>query len=290
MTIMYYMTLSIWRVHKTTPNKAAFIVFAAVNAIYCSGWDLVMDWSLMDPYARRWPFLRDVLGYKQIWMYYIAIILDPILRFNWIFYAIYAEDVQHSAVLSFFVAFSEICRRGMWMIFRVENEHCTNVGRFRASRDVPLPYDLDDAPTIRPEQHIPSAQPSLDRPGTAPSQASGADVEQGLESGDTTLRRRRTPRNNRTPLMRGLTTVGTIMHMAHAQDFERRRKPELGEGGDDDGSSEDEDADGDGDRRKAEEIDDAEIDTQLDIAKGLVEYQLQADGERNVAASGSARK
>jgi len=90
--------------------------------------------------------------------------------------------------------------------------------------------------------------------------------------------------------MRGLTTVGTIMHMAHAQDFERRRKPELGEGGDDDGSSEDEDADGDGDRRKAEEIDDAEIDTQLDIAKGLVEYQLQADGERNVAASGSARK
>jgi len=88
--------------------------------------------------------------------------------------------------------------------------------------------------------------------------------------------------------MRGLTTVGTIMHMAHAQDFERRRKPELGEGGDDDGSSEDEDADGDGDRRKAEEIDDAEIDTQLDIAKGLVKYQ--ADGEGNAAASGSARK
>jgi len=289
MTIMYYMTLSIWRVNKTTHNKVAFIVFAAINALYCSSWDLVMDWSLMDPYARRWPFLRNVLGYKQIWIYYVAIVLDPILRFNWIFYAIYAEDVQHGAVLAFFVAFSEICRRGMWMVFRVENEHCTNVGRFRASRDVPLPYELDDTPRLSPEQHVPSAQPSLERPSTAPSQTSGADVEQGLESDNTSLRRRRAPRNGRTPLMRGLTTVGTILHMAHAQDFERKRKPEVGPDGEDDGSSDDEDADGDGDRRKAEDIDDAEIDAQLGIAKGLVEYQREQDGEGNVAASGSAR-
>ena len=30
----------------------------------------------------------------------------------------------------------------MWSLFRVENEHCNNVGKFRASRDVPLPYKI----------------------------------------------------------------------------------------------------------------------------------------------------
>lgn len=80
--------------------------------------------GLLDPYAKH-KFLRDTLGYKQIWLYYFALVADPILRFNWVFYAIFADDVQHSAVLSFFVSLSEVCRRGLWMLFRVENEHCT---------------------------------------------------------------------------------------------------------------------------------------------------------------------
>lgn len=69
-------------------------------------------------------------------------ILDPILRFNWVFYVAFPVELQHSAILAFIISLTEIARRGMWTIFRVENEHCTNVGRFRASRDVPLPYKL----------------------------------------------------------------------------------------------------------------------------------------------------
>lgn len=38
----------------------------------------------------------------------------------------------------------EICRRGMWMLFRVENEHMTNVGQFRATLNLPLPFDTED--------------------------------------------------------------------------------------------------------------------------------------------------
>lgn len=89
-------------------------------------------------------FLRHVLGYKQTWMYYFAMVLDPILRFNWVFYAIFSRDIQHSALPSFLVSLSEVLRRGMWTLFRVEvsrstlpssqqdeanhdmqNEHCT---------------------------------------------------------------------------------------------------------------------------------------------------------------------
>ena len=200
-----------------------------------------MDWSLCNYYAEH-IFLRNVLGFKNPVIYYVAMILDPILRFNWIFYAIFRHDVQHSALLSFFVGFSEVCRRGIWSLFRVENEHCTNVGRFRASRDVPLPYDL-----LPPE---PSSSPSsLQKPPRADSDdvegaagvpdapaASGSERLDADATATTTssshleaqpsrisLRRRNTPAN--TPVARGIARVGTIMTEAHAQDFERKRKP-----------------------------------------------------------------
>ena len=81
-----------------------------------------MDWSLGDPTNK---FLRGTLGYKWKWIYYAAMVIDPILRFNWVFYAIFPLENQHSTTLSFVVAFSEVCRRGIWTLFRVENEHCT---------------------------------------------------------------------------------------------------------------------------------------------------------------------
>src|SRR6187402_3611631 len=100
-----------------------------------------MDWSLLQPHASK-RFLREVRGYKHPYWYYLAMFLDPVLRFNWIFYAIYTHNLQHSTFVSFIVAFSEVTRRGIWVVFRVENEHCSNVARFKASRDVPLPYSI----------------------------------------------------------------------------------------------------------------------------------------------------
>jgi hypothetical protein len=244
------MSLSLYRIHKSDGLRAFFIVCATVNATYCSVWDLVMDWSLIDPTAKH-RFLRENLAYKQIWMYYLAMIIDPILRFNWIFYAIYADDVQHSAILSFLISLSEIFRRGMWTIFRVENEHCTNVGRFRASRDIPLPYHLESSEnasgdgvhtrTSDEEEQRHTVSPLI----TVPSRTSGADLSRTRthtsESSAAAVRRRKhTP----SPLMTGLSRVGSILHMAHVQDFERKRRPELGDDKDDDGDgSSDEDDD-----------------------------------------------
>ena len=87
--------------------------------------------------------MRPTLAYrKKAWIYYAALVIDPILRFNWIFYAIYTSDAQHSSIVSFLVGFTEVLRRGMWTLFRVENEHCTNIERQKASRDIPLPYKI----------------------------------------------------------------------------------------------------------------------------------------------------
>ncbi|KAI9753641.1 MAG: hypothetical protein M4579_005050 [Chaenotheca gracillima] len=269
-TILYYMSLSLYRIDKDPQMKALFIFCATVNAVYCSVWDIAMDWSLGNPYAPH-PFLRETLGYKRPSVYYIAMIIDPILRFNWIFYVIYTQDLQHSAVLSFFVAFSEVLRRGLWSLFRVENEHCTNVGRFRASRDVPLPYELptpsttslDESPTTAkpstPKQKPhPQPQPTSPLPHAATtdldlerapthrttastrSQTYHASLPAPQSTSPTTLRLRRSrgasttagagaaaPLTPNAPSPRGFARVGTMMAEAHAQDFERKRRPTV---------------------------------------------------------------
>lgn len=128
----------------------------------------------------------------------------------------------------------------MWSIFRVENEHCSNVGHFRASRDIPLPYDIPSSPETesRPSEHAARLDeeqppPHIRHAPTAPavdpeSHTSGTDLDRTRSS----TRRRRAASFGEglesSPLTRGLTRMGTIMRNAHAQDFEKKRKPELG--------------------------------------------------------------
>lgn len=210
------MTLSLWRLdyYNHTP-KAVFITFATLNSIYTTVWDIGMDWSLLDPYAKS-PFLRKGLGFKSTWPYYLAMLVDPVIRCNWFFYIIYAGQLQHSALLSFMLALSEVLRRFMWCFFRMENEHIGNVGANRAYRNLPLPYHMPCSPEeIRELTDLaipPASSSSID-----------LDVERGAS-----IRRRvtRTAGGPNSPMVRTMTRVGRSLNQAHLQDYERRRNRE----------------------------------------------------------------
>ena len=239
--ILYYMSLSIYRIDKSNTNRAIFILLAAINGVYASFWDVAFDFSLGNYYA-RYPFLRDRLGYRRVWVYYVAIVVDVILRQTWILYAIFTRDVRHGALLSFFVGLAEVLRRGMWSLFRVENEHCNNVGQFRASRDIPLPYSLPtpqspeaikNRPSPIPEHPSPEDHPSTkSTPATAAQAASatGTDIERTAthETADGSLRqRRKPPPTPTTPGIRTLQRVGTLITTAHAQDYTKARRDNI---------------------------------------------------------------
>jgi hypothetical protein len=102
-----------------------------------------MDFSVLQGNARH-KLLRDITALRPVWIYYLIMAVDPILRFSWIFYAIFTHDAQHSTIVSFLVSLAEVVRRGMWTLLRVENEHCANVAQYKASRDTPLPYHLEN--------------------------------------------------------------------------------------------------------------------------------------------------
>lgn len=236
---MYYMTLSLYRIDRDTHYHILFIVFAFTNAVYCSIWDVAMDWSLGNVYAPH-KFLRDILAFRNAWYYYVAIVIDVIIRFNWIFYAIFTNDIQHSAFLSFAVSLSEVCRRGVWTIFRVENEHCTNVHLFRALRDIPLPYKLEETMLAEDVGDHPSPEQIMDRdvereeeeirrgyhPDDEPTpfrppvvDGNGGDLESAIIAGRTPTLRARRPGTSQT-----MSRFGTMVATAHSHDFQRKRR------------------------------------------------------------------
>ncbi|KAK7841428.1 phosphate transporter pho1 like protein 3 [Quercus suber] len=72
-------------------------------------------------------------------------VLNVLLRFAWMQTVLgFQVSFLHKNSLIAIVASLEIIRRGIWNFFRLENEHLNNVGKYRAFKFVPLPFNYDE--------------------------------------------------------------------------------------------------------------------------------------------------
>ncbi|XP_017971793.1 PREDICTED: phosphate transporter PHO1 homolog 3 [Theobroma cacao] len=118
-------------------------VVSAIAAIFCTYWDLVYDWGLLNRHSKnRW--LRDKLLVPHKKVYFGAMGLNVLLRFAWLQTVLNFKFALHAETLTTIVASLEIIRRGVWNFFRLENEHLNNVGKYRAFKSVPLPFNYDE--------------------------------------------------------------------------------------------------------------------------------------------------
>ena len=208
-----------------------------------------MDFSLVQAESKHFA-LRDILALKRRWPYYAVMVVDPTIRFSWIFYAIFTHNRQHSTLVSFLVGLAEVLRRGVWALFRVENEHCANVSQYKASRDVPLPYRIE--PLLERASASASEEPSsAEEPGQQQQQQqqqqarrdtggySVDEAEQGrlgtasstavapstaaMPIGSASGGGRMTIRHRADTTMTG-RSFSKILAEAHTQDFEKRRR------------------------------------------------------------------
>ncbi|KAL1741799.1 EXS family-domain-containing protein, partial [Schizophyllum fasciatum] len=141
--IITYLIYFRWR-HEgewSGPYYIAYIVLATLYSIIACGWDFVMDWSILNPKASTF-MLRDELLYGRVYYYYVAMLFNFIGRFAWIFYVI--ETGPDFLLRSFVVGVIEVTRRWVWNFCRLENEHIGNVDQYRATREIPLPYWLEE--------------------------------------------------------------------------------------------------------------------------------------------------
>ncbi|KAI0471787.1 EXS family-domain-containing protein [Xylariaceae sp. FL0804] len=320
MTIMQAVTLSLYRIEGTITHLVLFIIFSALTGVYTSIWDLFMDFSLLQPDARE-PFLRDILGLKRRWPYYAIMIVDPLLRFTWIFYAIFTYDREHSTFVSFLVAFGEVTRRGMWTLFRVENEHCSNVAQYKASRDLPLPYRLEHEPLMEHpggpgEDDEESAETAVATASSVGVDAAGASARL-REGNSSSAARAAAARTSASAAERGEGGPGSHPHvhtarpqaelyrtrsirgliaLAHTQDFEKKRRPPPAErstgvggvGGDAsaDEAKSDDDEDDDDDDLEEEEDDEDETSSMVEDRMEVRHAESLVRGDRSVHGDG----
>ncbi|KAJ2805297.1 Xenotropic and polytropic retrovirus receptor 1 [Coemansia guatemalensis] len=127
--------------------KPIWVTSAIINSCFTSLWDLLMDWGLFEERSKH-RFLRSELKFDRVFVYYVSMVLDVTLRFVWIMqisptFFSFGHDV-HRSTISFIAALLEVVRRFVWNFFRVENEHISNCGDFRATTDIPLPFHFAD--------------------------------------------------------------------------------------------------------------------------------------------------
>ncbi|KAL3679555.1 hypothetical protein R1sor_022511 [Riccia sorocarpa] len=119
-----------------------FVLSSAVATVYQVYWDLVVDWGLLRKNSSN-KWLRDQLIMpKRKAIYFVSMILNVLFRMAWLQsvtrFRFGSLDTQ---VADFIFASLEVIRRGHWNFYRLENEHLNNVGKYRATKTVPLPFE-----------------------------------------------------------------------------------------------------------------------------------------------------
>eukprot|EP01083_Nonionella_stella_P273846 929220_1 len=159
-----------------------FYVLITVGTVYQFVWDIKMDWGLFSsapdlmvrlsdvsplPKPTTSPhlsstsnsnprFLRSKLMFPSSTPYYIAIFVDLILRFVWVYQVLamnqyYREKEYYHLFSAVFVAL-EIFRRFLWSVFRVERENVSNFEKFREEAHVPVDFDYTNREDSRLQQ------------------------------------------------------------------------------------------------------------------------------------------
>eukprot|EP01083_Nonionella_stella_P043779 118156_1 len=125
-------------------GRIIWMCLSLLSAFYLIFWDIKMDWNLC-------PWKQRIKQYPIHW-YYLAIIVDVILRFSWTFtlfpshanpFFYYASVWEPLAVeLFMWVIYAlEVFRRCVWAVFRVEKAHNGQKEEFRTYEYVPVFFE-----------------------------------------------------------------------------------------------------------------------------------------------------
>ncbi|KAM3165424.1 Protein SYG1 [Lachancea thermotolerans] len=222
MSVLYYASLCAYRIGHTRNRRNVFIIFATLNATCTAIWDIIMDWSLLQPGSKNWLLRDDLyLAGRKNWktgaysrkrksVYYLAMVWDVSMRFQWIVYAIAPDTIQQSAITSLVLAVLEVGRRFVWIIFRVENEHVANVHLFKVSGEATLPFPSTVEGDVETEGSIASNHYAMSEV-SYPAMPSPTPMYRGESLQKST---------GSNGLLR---TLSSSIPWAHAQDFQRPR-------------------------------------------------------------------
>ncbi|CAI9756180.1 unnamed protein product [Fraxinus pennsylvanica] len=143
-TILAVSTRTACTLSKGNVWKLVAWITSANATIFSTYWDIVIDWGLFQRNSKN-RLLRDKLLIPHKIVYFVAMVLNALLRLAWMQTVMnFTIFSLHQQTMIALVASLEILRRGIWNFFRLENEHLNNVGKYRAFKSVPLPFNYDE--------------------------------------------------------------------------------------------------------------------------------------------------
>ncbi|CAA3021115.1 phosphate transporter PHO1 homolog 3-like [Olea europaea subsp. europaea] len=143
-TILAVSTRTAYTLNNGNVWKLVAWITSANATIFSTYWDIVIDWGLFQRNSKN-NLLRDKLLVPHKSVYFAAMVLNVLLRLAWMQTVMnFTIFSLHRQTMIALVASLEIIRRGIWSFFRLENEHINNVGRYRAFKSVPLPFNYDE--------------------------------------------------------------------------------------------------------------------------------------------------
>nr|GMD51905.1 phosphate transporter PHO1 homolog 3-like isoform X1 [Ipomoea batatas] len=140
-TVAALVLRTLYELKKGAAMRILAAVFSGITTIANTYWDIVIDWGLLQRNSKN-PWLRDKLLVPSKAVYFAAIVMNMILRLVWMQLVLdFNLPFLHKKAMVAIIACLEIIRRSIWNFFRLENEHLNNVGKYRAFKSVPLPFN-----------------------------------------------------------------------------------------------------------------------------------------------------
>ncbi|XP_073310364.1 phosphate transporter PHO1 homolog 9-like [Primulina huaijiensis] len=148
-TVVALVFRTIYDLRRGTFWKIMAASSSGVTTIFSTYWDIVMDWGLLQKNSRN-PWLRDKLLVPNKAVYFVAIVVNILLRLVWMQLVLDFNEAPfiHRRAMIALVGCLEILRRGIWNFFRLENEHFNNVEKYRAYKSTPLPFYYEDEKSL----------------------------------------------------------------------------------------------------------------------------------------------
>jgi len=148
-------------------SPPAVIAVCFVATAYAASWDILMDWGLtreqiwsskknvevvdanLEPLAPNPEKAPERFFANSV--YWLCTVIDIFARMTWCLSLmpthIFAKSCIQRALLPAFVAGTEIFRRGMWAVIRIEWEQVSNASGYRALMWVPSKLNTDKTET-----------------------------------------------------------------------------------------------------------------------------------------------
>lgn len=135
--------------NESTMIAATFFFYFVrlANSLYKIVMDFLVASSLLEidrPDVKGFNFLglnltvRQELIYPK-WFYVLFIVMNSLLRFNWLARFFFRERVSRDVWVWFAFCCLDLLRRFLWNAVRVESDQISNVESFKATRLAPLP-------------------------------------------------------------------------------------------------------------------------------------------------------